>query len=71
MRDADGDVYVLEDNLRVPSGVSYMLENRAVTKRVFAELFEQQSIRPVDRYPERLLETLLSLCPGGTAAPWC
>ena len=65
MRDADGTVYVLEDNLRVPSGVSYMLENRAVTKRVFAELFERQSIRPVDRYPERLLETLLSLCPGG------
>ena len=61
----DGTVYVLEDNLRVPSGVSYMLENRAVTKRVFAELFERQSIRPVDRYPERLLETLLSLCPGG------
>ena len=65
VRDADGTVYVLEDNLRVPSGVSYMLENRAVTKRVYAELFERQSIRPVDRYPERLLETLLSLCPGG------
>jgi uncharacterized circularly permuted ATP-grasp superfamily protein len=65
VRDADGKVYVLEDNLRVPSGVSYMLENRAVTKRVFAELFEKQSIVPVDRYPERLLEMLRSLCPDG------
>jgi uncharacterized circularly permuted ATP-grasp superfamily protein len=65
VRDADGTVYVLEDNLRVPSGVSYMLENRAVTKRVFAELFERQSIRPVDRYPARLLDMLQSLSPGG------
>jgi uncharacterized circularly permuted ATP-grasp superfamily protein len=65
VRDADGEVYVLEDNLRVPSGVSYMLENRAVTKRVFSELFEKQSIVPVDRYPERLLEMLRSLCPDG------
>jgi uncharacterized circularly permuted ATP-grasp superfamily protein len=65
VRGADGEVYVLEDNLRVPSGVSYMLENRAVTKRVFAELFEQHSIMPVDRYPERLLEMLRSLCPDG------
>jgi uncharacterized circularly permuted ATP-grasp superfamily protein len=64
VRDADGTVYVLEDNLRVPSGVSYMLENRAVTKRVFGELFERQSILPVDRYPQRLLDMLQSLCPG-------
>jgi len=61
VRDADGKMYVLEDNLRVPSGVSYMLENRVVTKRVFAELFERQSIRPVDRYPDDLLATLRSL----------
>jgi uncharacterized circularly permuted ATP-grasp superfamily protein len=64
VRDADGTVYVLEDNLRVPSGVSYMLENRVVTKRVFAELFEKQSIRPVDRYPDDLLATLRSLSPA-------
>lgn len=63
VRDADGTMYVLEDNLRVPSGVSYMLENRAVAKRVVAEVFEQQSIVPVDRYPERLLDMLESLCP--------
>ena len=63
VRDADGTVYVLEDNLRVPSGVSYMLENRLVTKRVFAELFADQSIRPIDAYPDRLLRILGSLAP--------
>ncbi len=63
VRDRDGTMYVLEDNLRVPSGVSYMLENRVVTKRVFADLFERQSIRPVDRYPDDLLATLRSLSP--------
>ena len=64
VRDRDGKMYVLEDNLRVPSGVSYMLENRVVTKRVFADLFERQSIRPVDRYPDDLLATLRSLSPS-------
>jgi len=63
VRDRDGTVYVLEDNLRVPSGVSYMLENRTVTKRVFAELFADQSILPVDAYPDRLLRILSSLSP--------
>ncbi len=63
VRHGDGRIYVLEDNLRVPSGVSYMLENRVVTKRVFAELFERQSIRPVDDYPDALLATLRSLSP--------
>jgi uncharacterized circularly permuted ATP-grasp superfamily protein len=53
VRDSDGKVYVLEDNLRVPSGVSYMLENRLVMKRVFPELFEDVSILPVDGYPTR------------------
>ena len=56
VRDADGTFYVLEDNLRVPSGVSYMLENRPVTKRVFAELFRDLDIQPVDSYPNRLHE---------------
>lgn len=63
VRDADGTVYVLEDNLRVPSGVSYMLENRLVTKRVFADLFRDYSIRPVDGYVSRLHDLLQSLAP--------
>ena len=54
VRDADGTIYVLEDNLRVPSGVSYMLENRQVTKRVFADLFRDLDIHPVDSYPNKL-----------------
>ena len=62
IKDSDGKFYVLEDNLRVPSGVSYMLENRRVTKRVFPELFENYyDIRPVTEYPAQLLETLSSL----------
>jgi uncharacterized circularly permuted ATP-grasp superfamily protein len=63
VRDKDGTMYVLEDNLRVPSGVSYMLENRLVMKRVFPELFEDHSILPVDGYPTRLFDTLASLSP--------
>lgn len=63
VRDKDGKFYVLEDNLRVPSGVSYMLENREVTKRVLPELFEHHSIRPVDDYPSQLHRTLASLSP--------
>jgi uncharacterized circularly permuted ATP-grasp superfamily protein len=63
VRDRDGKFYVLEDNLRVPSGVSYMLENRLVMKRVFPELFEEVSILPVDGYPTRLFDTLASLSP--------
>ncbi|MGB5605466.1 MAG: circularly permuted type 2 ATP-grasp protein, partial [Gammaproteobacteria bacterium] len=63
VRDSDGKLYVLEDNLRVPSGVSYMLENRLVMKRVFPELFEDVSILPVDGYPTRLFDTLASLSP--------
>ena len=54
VRDADGVVHVLEDNLRVPSGVSYLLQNRAISKRAFADLFERQSILPVDDYPDQL-----------------
>ena len=52
-----------EDNLRVPSGVSYMLENRAVMKQVFPEVFARQSIRPVDDYPSALFDMLASLSP--------
>jgi uncharacterized circularly permuted ATP-grasp superfamily protein len=63
VRDSDGTIYVLEDNLRVPSGVSYMLENRAVTKRVFPELFGRSSVQPVDAYPHQLFDTLAALSP--------
>ena len=63
VRHVDGKVYVLEDNLRVPSGVSYMLENRLVTKRVFPELFETYSPLPVNTYPGDLYNTLAALSP--------
>jgi len=63
VRDRDGTVYVLEDNLRVPSGVSYMLENRLITKRVFADLFRDLDIHPVDGYPNRLHSMLAELTP--------
>lgn len=63
VRDSDGTFYVLEDNLRVPSGVSYMLENRAVTKRIFPELFRDQNVAPVDDYPSDLFDMLASLSP--------
>ena len=69
MRDKDGKFYVLEDNLRVPSGVSYMLENREITKRVLPELFENYSILPVDDYPSRLHSTLASLSPRDQRKP--
>jgi len=65
IRHGDGEVYVLEDNLRVPSGVSYVLENRDLMKRTFPEVFEGLRVRPVDDYPGNLLETLESLAPEG------
>ncbi|TAG78444.1 MAG: circularly permuted type 2 ATP-grasp protein [Burkholderiales bacterium] len=58
VRNNDGKYYVLEDNLRVPSGVSYMLMNRKMMMRLFPELFLQQSVRPVEHYPSLLLQTL-------------
>jgi uncharacterized circularly permuted ATP-grasp superfamily protein len=63
VRDRDGTFYVLEDNLRVPSGVSYMIENRSVTKRVFPNLFARHRILPVDDYPAHLFDTLAALSP--------
>jgi len=63
VRDSDGIIYVLEDNLRVPSGVSYMIENRGITKRVFPELFRKHRIQPVDDYPSHLFDMLASLSP--------
>ena len=69
VRDADGTMYVLEDNLRVPSGVSYMLENRQVTKRVFADLFRDLDIHPVDSYPNKLAGLLAALSPRPGDSP--
>lgn len=69
VRDRDGVIYVLEDNLRVPSGVSYMLENRQVMKRVFPDLFETQNILPVDDYPSKLYDMLAALSPRKTEQP--
>ena len=69
VRDKDGTVYVLEDNLRVPSGVSYMLENRLVMKRVFPDLFEDYSILPVDEYPSQLYDMLAELSPRKIEQP--
>lgn len=69
VRAGDGRLYVLEDNLRVPSGVSYVLENRAVAKRTFPELFERYRIRPVDAYTDELNKLLSSLAPDGRQDP--
>src|SRR5580658_2229280 len=63
VRDADGTIYVLEDNLRVPSGVSYMIENRMVAKRIFPELFRSYSVEPVDPYLTHLGALLSSVSP--------
>jgi len=63
VRDSDGTLYVLEDNLRVPSGVSYMLENREVMKRTFPEVFRECTVLPVNDYIQNLLQTLSSLTP--------
>lgn len=65
--DAD-TFYVLEDNARTPSGVSYMLENREIMLRLFPELFSRHRVAPVDNYPDELLATLRSVAPDGAAA---
>ncbi|AKF03589.1 circularly permuted type 2 ATP-grasp protein [Sandaracinus amylolyticus] len=64
VRDASGAFHVLEDNLRCPSGVSYVLENRALMKRVFPQVFEASRVRPVDEYPGRLRATLEAMSPS-------
>ena len=69
VRDKDGTVYVLEDNLRVPSGVSYVLENREVMKRTLPEVFAGCPIASVESYPERLLQTLIWSAPKGVTTP--
>jgi uncharacterized circularly permuted ATP-grasp superfamily protein len=69
VRDRDGCWYVLEDNLRCPSGISYVLENRRVMKSIFPTLFQTLGIQPVDEYPSHLLETLLQLMPPHLTDP--
>jgi len=69
VRAGEGEYYVLEDNLRVPSGVSYMLENRKMMMRLFPELFETRSIRPIQHYPDVLLENLRAVAPAGEESP--
>jgi uncharacterized circularly permuted ATP-grasp superfamily protein len=69
VRDHDGSFCVLEDNLRVPSGVSYMLENRKMMMRLFPELFARAAIEPVEHYPDVLHENLKSVAPQGVADP--
>ncbi len=67
--DGTGDYYVLEDNLRVPSGVSYMLENRKMMMRQFPELFAMNRVAPVAHYPDMLVETLRAVAPVGVSEP--
>lgn len=69
VRDGSGEFFVLEDNLRCPSGVSYVLENRHVLKRTFGRVFETSRIRSVDDYPNRLLEILEYLAPPSVDSP--
>lgn len=69
IRMPSGEFAVLEDNLRVPSGASYMLGNRRVMKRVFPRLFNAMNVRPLDSYSQNLLETLRSLAPDGRSEP--
>jgi uncharacterized circularly permuted ATP-grasp superfamily protein len=71
VRHHDGQIYVLEDNLRCPSGVSYVLENRAVIKSLFPRLFAASKIRPVSNYPSRLRDMLEFLAPDQTSSPRC
>jgi len=69
VRAGKGEFYVLEDNLRVPSGVSYMLEDRKMMMRLFPELFARYKIAPVAHYPDMLLDNLRSVAPVGVTDP--
>lgn len=69
VRNGDGQIYVLEDNLRCPSGVSYVLENREIMKRTFPQVFAASRVRPVAEYPSRLLALLEGLAPKGVSSP--
>ena len=69
VRAGAGEFYVLEDNLRVPSGVSYMLEDRKMMMRLFPELFAKHKVAPVQHYPDMLLEKLRAVAPKGVSNP--
>lgn len=69
VRTSESDFYVLEDNLRTPSGVSYMLEDRKMMMRLFPDLFQKYSVAPVEHYPQVLLENLRSVAPSGVQEP--
>jgi uncharacterized circularly permuted ATP-grasp superfamily protein len=69
VRAGQGEFYVLEDNLRVPSGVSYMLEDRKMMMRLFPDLFARNEVAPVDHYPDLLLDTLRQVAPEGVSDP--
>lgn len=69
IRDRDGQIYVLEDNLRCPSGVSYVLENRELMKRTFAHVFQGMSVAPIEDYTEQLLKMLHDCAPPRVAEP--
>ena len=71
VRHRDGQIYVLEDNLRCPSGVSYVLENRAVMKSMFPQVFAASKVRPVAGYPGRLRDMLEFLPPDHITSPRC
>jgi uncharacterized circularly permuted ATP-grasp superfamily protein len=71
VRTGPDEFYVLEDNARTPSGVSYMLENREAMLRLCPELFREYHVAPVDSYPDRLLQTMKSVAPRGVSAPTC
>ena len=65
VRTGENEFYVLEDNARTPSGVSYMLENRETMMQLFPELFQQVKVRPVETYPQMLRQSLAAVCPPG------
>jgi uncharacterized circularly permuted ATP-grasp superfamily protein len=69
IRDNDGKFYVLEDNLRTPSGVSYMLENRTITFRIFPDQLPRNNVLPVKEYPNLLLKNLMALANRQTSEP--
>jgi uncharacterized circularly permuted ATP-grasp superfamily protein len=69
VRAGEGEYYVLEDNLRTPSGVSYMLEDRKMMMRLFPDLFSRQAISPVEHYPDLLLNNMRSVAPAGVNNP--
>ncbi|MEM9675886.1 MAG: circularly permuted type 2 ATP-grasp protein [Cyclobacteriaceae bacterium] len=71
IRHKDGEFYILEDNLRCPSGVSYVLSNRMATKRILPKLFFNSQVQPVVNYPEALLDVIKSVAPPGADKPLC